>query len=129
MSTYAERRRELFLTRCPSYGNLISLIKLKQVFILICGSVSTTKWSHRIELEFTHSNNRYPRLISTVWLHYQDTDKTIGEKSREELNKNAMFCFEQILEDAPPQAVRLPASNLKNHPRKTNKTYWTLQKK
>ena len=43
-------------------------------------------------------------LVSTIiWLHNQDSTDSLGEKDRWELHKNAVCCFEQILEAAPPK--------------------------
>ena len=58
----------------------------------------------------------------TIWT------KTPGEKAQWELHKNAVFCFEQILETVPDKiaAVRPFTSYLKNHP---NKTSWALLEK
>ena len=38
---------------------------------------------------------------TTVWMHHLDSSKMHGEKARWELHKNALCCFEQILEATP----------------------------
>ena len=52
-----------------------------------------------------------------------DANKTHGEKTKWELHKNAMHCFEQTTIQQPL------TSNLTNHPSKTNKSCWTLLEK
>ena len=37
----------------------------------------------------------------TTWLHHLDLKKMLGEKARWELHKDAMCCFEQVLEVEP----------------------------
>ena len=51
-------------------------------------------------------------------------NKMHREKAKWELHKNAMCCFESILEAAPHKTVTAYplASHLTNHQRKTNKT-------
>ena len=60
-----------------------------------------------------------------------DANKTNGEKARWELYKNAMSCFQQILNARPykTEAVQLLTSHLQNHPNKTNKICGTLLEK
>ena len=61
--------------------------------------------------------------VTVVWLHYLDSNETLGEKARWELYKDAACCFEQILELAPYKTVviQLLTSHLINHPRKASK--------
>ena len=40
-------------------------------------------------------------VSTTLCMHYLNSNKTHGEKTRWELHKNVMYCFEQILEAAP----------------------------
>ena len=65
------------------------------------------------------------------WLHHLDSDKTLREKARWELHKNAKYSFEQILKAAFHKiaAVQPPISHLANYPRKTNMTSGTLLEK
>ena len=39
-------------------------------------------------------------VITTVWMHHLDSNKTPGEKDSWKLHKNAVCCFDQILETA-----------------------------
>ena len=52
-----------------------------------------------------------------------DLNKTLGEKARWELDKDAACSFEQTLKAAPYKAtiVKLHASHLPNHPSKISK--------
>ena len=70
-------------------------------------------------------------VSTTVWLYHFDFNKTPWEKARWTLHKDAMCCFEQILEATPNKTVTVEplASQLKNHPSKTNKTCWALLEK
>ena len=70
----------------------------------ICLTLYTTTWK-------IHSHN------TTVWLHHMDANKTPGEKTREELHKNAMYCFEQILEATFPINSCCTATYLPSHKR------------
>ena len=36
-------------------------------------------------------------------MHYLDANKTVGEKARRQLHKNAARNIEQVLEETPPQ--------------------------
>ena len=58
------------------------------------------------------------RHISTiVWLHYLDSNKTLREKARWELHKDAACCFEQVLDAAPYKTTPVPplTSHLSNY--------------
>ena len=46
-------------------------------------------------------------VCTTVWMHYMDTNKTHEEKAGWERHKNALYCFEQILEEMPPTKQQL----------------------
>ena len=50
-------------------------------------------------------------------MHYMDSNKTAGEETRRQLNKNAASNLEQVLEATPHKtpAVRLPASYRENY--------------
>ena len=50
-------------------------------------------------------------------MNYMDADETHGDKDNWKLHKNAMCCFEQILEATPHKTavVRSPISHLRNH--------------
>ena len=39
----------------------------------------------------------YSNVSTTVWLHHFECDETFGEKVKKELNKDAVFCFNEIL--------------------------------
>ena len=54
-------------------------------------------------------------------MHHKDASKTHGEKARWVLYKNAMCCFEQILEITPHEmaAIQPLTSYLKKQPRRT----------
>ena len=70
--------------------------------------------------------------VSTIsWLHHQDSNKVLSEKTRWKLHNNAACYSEQILEAAPHKmaAVRALASHLTNHSSKTNKTCQALLEK
>ena len=43
----------------------------------------------------------YSHVITIVWLHHLDFNKIPGEKAKQELHKDAVCYFEQILESAP----------------------------
>ena len=62
-------------------------------------------------------------INTTVWMYHMDIIKTHGHKTRWELYKNAICCFEQILETTLHKiATGWPlTSHLKNHPSKTNR--------
>ena len=62
----------------------------------------------------------------TTW-----TNKMLGEKARQELNKDATCCIQQILKAAPykTKAVWPLISHLPNHTSKASKTCWALLKK
>ena len=62
-------------------------------------------------------------VSTTVWLHHLNLQKTLREKSRWELNKDAVYCFEQIQEASPYKtaAIRPLVSNLTYDPNKTRK--------
>ena len=54
---------------------------------------------------------------TAIWMHYMDTNKTAGEKARQQLRKNAASNFEQVLEATPHKAptVRPPTSHHENY--------------
>ena len=62
-------------------------------------------------------------ISTTVWLHHLDSDKTLREKVRWELHKDAACCFEEILEAAPYTiaTVQLLTSYLAKYPSKISK--------
>ena len=64
-------------------------------------------------------------------MNHVDTNKTLREKARWELDKNATNYFEQILEAIPHEttSVRPLTCNPQNQPSKTNKKSWTLLEK
>ena len=68
---------------------------------------------------------------TTVWIYHMDVNKMHKEKARWELNKNATFCFEQVLEATPHKTATIQSlpSHLKNHPSKMSKTCRTLLEK
>ena len=41
------------------------------------------------------------RIDSAIWMHYLDANKTVGEKARRQLHKNAASNIKQVLEAAP----------------------------
>ena len=47
---------------------------------------------------------------TTIWIQHMDTNKTERERARWELHKNAIFCFEQILEEAPYKTAAVESS-------------------
>ena len=51
-------------------------------------------------------------------MHYQDANKTAGEKAGRQLHKNAASNIEQVLEATPHKAptIRLPVSYHENYP-------------
>ena len=66
-----------------------------------------------------------------VWMHHLETNKKHREKAKWKLFKNAVCCFDQILETTfcKTAAVQLLTFHLKSHPSKTKKTCRTLLKK
>ena len=60
---------------------------------------------------------------TTIWLSHVDSKETFEEKVWWELHKNAMTCFEQILQttNRKEAAVRKLFSYLRTHPGKMNK--------
>ena len=81
--------------------------------------------SAKLKWEFFQAAN------TTVWLHHLDSSKALGEKSKKEQYKDAMCCFEQILETAPqkPAVVQPLTSHVINSPGKMNKICWVMRKK
>ena len=57
----------------------------------------------------------YSHVITIVWSHHLDSDKTIGEKARQELHKDAAYCFEQIQEAALRKNSSCMAAYLSPH--------------
>ena len=55
------------------------------------------------------------RVSTIVWMHYMNTNVTYGEKSREELHKNTMCYFEQILEARSCKTNSCTATYLSSH--------------
>ena len=63
--------------------------------------------------------------VSTiVWLQHLDFNRVPGEKARWELHKDAVCCFEQILETTPNKTPT-PTPHL-NYLSKIDKTCWIL---
>ena len=56
-------------------------------------------------------------VVTAIWMHYMDTNKTYGEKAWQQLHKNAVGCIEQVLEAKPYKtaAVRPPAFHHENY--------------
>ena len=84
----------------------------------------------RLILEmFFHSG--HASISTTVWMHHLDSNETCGEKARWELNENAVYSFEQILEATlyKTAVVWSLTSHLRNNPSKTKNTFWAQLKK
>ena len=45
-------------------------------------------------------------VSTTVWLHHLDFKEMLRKKDRLELHKDAVCCFEQILEATPDKTVQ-----------------------
>ena len=57
------------------------------------------------------------RVDTAVWMHYLDTDKTVGEEARRQLYKNVARNIEQVLAATPHKAptVRPPTTYHENY--------------
>ena len=55
---------------------------------------------------------------TTIWMHYLDTNKTAGEKARQQLHKNTVSNIEQVLQTKPHKTltIRPPNSHHENYP-------------
>ena len=75
-----------------------------------------------------HKNQEYilytysRRINTTVWLHYLDSNETLGEKAGWELLKEAACCLQQILEVAAYKTAAVQP--LTSHPSKMSKPCW-----
>ena len=71
------------------------------------------------------------RIDTAVWMHYLDANKIAGEKSRQQLHKNAASNIEQVLEATAHKASTIwpPASHHENYPSQTIQTCRTLLEK
>ena len=56
-------------------------------------------------------------IVTAIWVHYRDANKTAGEEARRQLHKNAACNLEQILAATPRKTptVRPPASYHENY--------------
>ena len=57
-------------------------------------------------------------IDTAIWMHYMDSNKTAGEKARQQLHKNAASNIEQFLAATPHKTptIRPPASHHGNYP-------------
>ena len=55
---------------------------------------------------------------TAIWMHHMDANKTYGEKTWQQLHKNAESCIEEVLEATPHKttAVQPPTTHHKNYP-------------
>ena len=67
------------------------------------------------ETQFLPSSGR---VDTAIWMHYLDANKTVGEKGRRQLHKNAASNIEQVLEATPYKTpiLRPPTSHHENEP-------------
>ena len=65
----------------------------------------------------------------TVFLHHPDSNETLSEHAKWEIDKTSTCSFEQILEAALSKTAvtQPPAILLAKHPRKTNETCRVVQ--
>ena len=88
-------------------------------------SLATT-WnpSNKLKWDFFPNFNR----VNTVWLSNLNFSETYGEKTSWKLQKDAVCCFEQILEAAPYRTttVRPLTFHLTNNWRKIGNTWLIL---
>ena len=57
------------------------------------------------------------RVDTAVWMHYLDTDKTVGEEAKRQLYKNVASNIEQVLAATPHKAptARPPTTYHENY--------------
>ena len=69
-------------------------------------------------------------VSTTIWLHYLNSNKTLGEKASSKPHKDGACCFEQILKAATYKtaAVRPLTSHLINYPNKMKTSWAQLEK-
>ena len=62
-------------------------------------------------------NTQTRRVDTTVWMHYLDTDKTVGEEARRQLYKNVKSNIEKVLAATPHKAptIRSPTTYHENY--------------
>ncbi len=56
------------------------------------------------------------RIITAIWMHYLNANKTVREEARRQLHKNATSNIEQVLAATPHKAptIRPPTHHEKN---------------
>ena len=112
-----ELKKVVSVSGFPMYISHIRILVLSWIYYNISTHLGSSVSSTEKDID-TRLTKAWTAIDTATWMHYLDVNKTVGEKARRQLHKNAAGNTDHVLEATPHKASTiLPrSSHHENYP-------------